>query len=89
MNIATETLVSRKAIEQEIGCKFIRTYTDKENFDILRAINEIFRHIKQLTKTTLINIISRRILGLEFKSKAMKFIKSMKFIVKKILSDYK
>ena len=45
----------QKAIEQEIGCKFIRIDLDKEDFDIFRAINEIFRHIKQSTKKTLIS----------------------------------
>ena len=38
------------AIIQELGCKFIRIDPGKENFDIFRAINEIFRHIKQSTK---------------------------------------
>ena len=37
----------QKAIEQELGCKFVRIDTDKENFDIFRAINEIFRRINQ------------------------------------------
>ena len=45
----------QKAIEQELGCKFIRIDLDKEDFDIFRAINEIFRHIKQSTKKTLIS----------------------------------
>ena len=41
---------NRKVREQELGCKFIRTDPDKEDFDIFRAMNEIFRNIKQLTK---------------------------------------
>ena len=36
----------QKAIEQKLGCKFIRIDPDKEDFDIFRAISEIFRHIK-------------------------------------------
>ena len=40
----------QKAIEQELGCKSIRIDPDKEDFYIFRAINEIFRHIKQSTK---------------------------------------
>ena len=58
--------------------------------DIFTTINEIFRHIKQSTKLTLINKISTRLLGLGFKSDNI-IIKSkaMKFIVKKILPDYK
>ena len=36
-------------------CKFIRIDPEKEEFDIFRAIREIFRHIKQSTEKTLIN----------------------------------
>ena len=45
----------QNAIEQELDFKFIRIDPDKEDFDIFRAINEIFRHIKQSTEKTLIN----------------------------------
>ena len=58
---------TQKAIEQELGCKFIRIDPGKEDFDIFRAINEIFRHIKQSTKKALINKMLRRLLRLEFK----------------------
>ena len=34
-------------MEQELGCKFIIIDPCKEDLDIFRAINEIFRHIKQ------------------------------------------
>ena len=40
----------RKAIEQELDCKFIRIDPGKGVFDIFKAVNEIFRHIKQSTK---------------------------------------
>ena len=40
----------QKAIEQELGSQFIRTDSDKEDFDTFKAINEIFRHFNQLTK---------------------------------------
>ena len=40
----------QKAKEQELVCKFVRIDPYKEDFDIFRAINEIFRHIKQSTK---------------------------------------
>ena len=36
----------QKAIGQDLSCKFIRIDPDKENFDIFKTINEIFRHIK-------------------------------------------
>ena len=56
---------------------------------ILWAINEIFRHIKQSTKKTLINKLSTILLGLEFKSDNITKLKAIKFIVKKILHNYK
>ena len=40
----------QKAVEQWLDCQFIRNDPDKDDFDIFRAINEIFRHIKQSTK---------------------------------------
>ena len=43
----------QKRIEQELACKFIRIDSDKEDLDVFRTINEIFRHIKQSTQTTL------------------------------------
>ena len=57
----------QKAIEQELDCNFIRIDPDKEEFDIFRAVNEIFRHIKKSTKKTLINKILMTLLRLEFK----------------------
>ena len=76
-------------IKQELCCKFIRIDRDKEDFNVFRAIHELFRHIKQSTKKTLINKISRRLLGLEFKSDNIIKSKAIKGIVKKILADYK
>ena len=46
---------NQKAIEKKVGCKFTRTDPDTENFNVLRAINEKFRQVKQSTKKTLIN----------------------------------
>ena len=47
----------QKSIEHELGCTFVRIDPHKEDFDIFRTINEIFRHIKQSTKKTSINKI--------------------------------
>ena len=58
----------QKAIEQELGCKFVRIDQEKEDLDIFRVISQIFGHIKQSTKKTQINKISMRLLGLDFKS---------------------
>ena len=88
MDTTTETK-RQKAIEQELGCKFIRVYPDKEDFDIFWANNEIFRHIKQPVRKTLINKILRRLLPLEFKSDNIPILKAIKFMVEKILPDYK
>ena len=68
---------------------FIRIDPDKEEFDIFRTINEIFRHIKQSSRKTLINKILKLLLELEFKSDNTIKSKAMKYIVKKILPDYK
>ena len=73
---------SKKTIEQELGCEFIRIHPDKD-FDIFKTINKIFRHIKQSTNKALVNKISTRLLGLEFKSNNIIKSKAMKFIVKK------
>ena len=48
-NIENE-IKRQKAIEQELDCKFTKVDSDKEDFDIFKTINEVFRHIKQLTK---------------------------------------
>ena len=39
----------QKAIEQELGRKFIRIDPEKEDFNVFRAFNEMLRHIKQST----------------------------------------
>ena len=49
----------------------------------------MLKHIKQPVNKTLINKISMRLLGLEFKSDNIIKSKAMKFIVKKMLPDYK
>ena len=79
----------QKPIEQELSCKFCRIDPDKEDFDIFRAIIEIFTHIKQSTKKTLISKTSMRLLELEFKSDNLMKSKAIKLIFQKILPDYK
>ena len=61
----------QKASKQELGCTFIRINPDKEDFNIFRTVNEIFRQKKQSTKKTLINKISMRLLGLMVKQDNM------------------
>ena len=62
-------------IERELDCEFIIINPDEEDFNILKDINEIDRHIKKstkkltekLTKNFLINVLSHKLLRLEFK----------------------
>ena len=56
----------QKTINQELGCKFITNDPDKEEFDIFKTVNQIFRYVKQSAKKTLINKISSILLRLEF-----------------------
>ena len=54
----------QKAIEKLFRCDFVRIDPDKEDFNIFEAINEVFRHIKQLSnhltrKSLIDNILLR------------------------------
>ena len=40
----------QRALEKKLDCKFVRINLDKENFNIFRAQNEIFRPIKESNK---------------------------------------
>ena len=55
-------------MEEQLGCKFIRSDPDKKGLDVHKVIKEIFRHIKRLSENTLIEKIWKRLLGLQFKS---------------------
>ena len=66
---------------------FIRINPDEKKFNIFKEINKIHRHIKKLTKKSLIDDLSKRLLELEFNSNHS--IKCLKWIVKKVLPDYK
>ena len=57
----------QKALEKELNCVFIRINPDKKDFNILKAINEIYRLLKKSSKKSLMDKISR-VLELEFKS---------------------
>ena len=43
----------QKAIEKELGCRFIRIDLDEENFNIFKTINDIHRHIKKSIKKSI------------------------------------
>ena len=84
---------TQKALEKELGCKFVRTNPDKENFNVFKVVNEIFRHIKksnkkstkESTKKSLVDELSNKLLKLEFKSDNCIKSKCLKYFVKKIL----
>ena len=40
----------QKALQKELCCKFIRINADKKHFNVFKAQNEIFRHIKESNK---------------------------------------
>ena len=84
-NIAYE-IQRFKAIEKELGCAFIRINPDEKISNIFKAINEIWRHIKKLTKKSLIDKISKRLLELELKSNHSIITKALKGVVKKVLA---
>ena len=68
---------------------FIKIDPDRKNFNVFKEINKIHRHVKKSTKKSLINDLSKRLLELEFKSNQSIKSKCLKWIVKKILPDYK
>ena len=79
----------QKAIEKELGCKFIRIDPSKEVFDVNIELDIIHNYIvkstKQSTKKSLIDGLSKRLLGLEFKSNNSIKTKCLKYVVKYIL----
>ena len=79
----------QKALERELNCVFIRINPNEKDFNIFREINKIHRHINQMTKKSLIDDISKRLLKSEFKSNYSIKSKCLKWILKKILPDYK
>ena len=65
-------------IEQELSCRIIRANSDKKDFNIYRLINQVRIHIEQLTKISLTDDLSKRLLGLKFKSNHSINSKSLK-----------
>ena len=49
----------QKALERELNCVYIRINPDEKDFNIFKAINEIYRHIKKSSKKSLIDKISK------------------------------
>ena len=84
---------SRKFMIESHGNTIIRTNPDNANFNMNRLINQIYTHIIKSTKKqtiastekSLIDDLSKRLLGLEFKSNHSIKSKCLKWVVKKIL----
>ena len=88
IEMLTSKLKDKSKQNKNLSCKFIRIDPDEGDFVNFRAINEIFRHIKQSTKK-LIKRTSTRSLCLEFNSGNIVKLNALKFIAKKLLPDYK
>ena len=79
------------------GITVIRTNPDAADFNINRLINQIYMHIikstkkqtEKSTKKSLIDDLSKKLLEIEFNSNRSIKSKCLKWIVKKILPDYK
>ena len=84
---------SRQLMIENHGITIIRTNPDGAGFDINRLISQIYMHIikstKKQTKKSLINGLSKRSLELKFKQHNLIKSKSLKWIVKNILPNYK
>ena len=72
-------------IEKKLGCKIIRINPDAAGFNIHRLINQICMYIKQSTKKSLNDDLSKRLLGLELNPNHSIKSKCLKRIVKNVL----
>ena len=88
---------SRQFMLESHGITIIRTNPDDANVNMSKLINQIYWHIIKSTKkqtnasnkNSLIDNLSKRLLELELKSNHSIKSKSLKWIVKNILPDYK
>ena len=87
----------KKKLEEHLKYTFFRINPDKENFDIFVELGKIESYvsesnkklIKESTKTSLIDDLSKRLLELKFEKHESIKSKCFKWIAKKILPDYK
>ena len=87
-NLSNE-IERQKALAEKLDCVFIVINPNEENFNILKEMSKIHRYIKKSTQKSLIDGLSKRLLELEFKSNHSIKSKCLKWIVKRILRDYK
>ena len=57
----------QKTLGKELGCVFVSINPDEKDFNIFKATSKTNRHIEKLTKKSLIDKISKRLLELEIK----------------------
>ena len=81
----TYEIQRQKKLERELNCVFIRINPDAVDFNIFKEINKIHRHIKKLSRKSLIDKISKRMLELEFAHNHSIKSTCLKWIVRKIL----
>ena len=87
----------RKLMIESHGITIVRTNPDAADVDMNRLIKQIYKHIikstkkqtKVLTKNSLIDDLSKRLLELEFKSNYSIKSRCLKWVVKNILPNYK
>ena len=80
---------AQRAIKQKLGCDFIKANADKEYFEIFKAINVIFRYIKQKSiQLTKESIKKNKTEKNSIRLSGLKFTKAIKDIVKKIFPAY-
>ena len=71
------------------GISIFRTNPDAADFNMNRLINQIYKHIIELTKKSLIDDLSKILLELEFKQHNQIKSKCLKWIAKNILPNFK
>ena len=94
---ADHEIQRQRALQRELNCVVIRINPGAVDFSICKEINKIHRHInqstiqqtEQKTKESLIDNLSEGLLELEFKQNNSIKSKCLKWIVKKILPNYK
>ena len=79
----------QKALGKELGCVFVSINPDEKDFNIFKATSKTNRHIEKLTKKSLIDKISKRLLELEIKWNHCIKSKCLKNIVQKWCNQYK
>ena len=84
----------QEALEKNLNCEFIRINNSRENYDAFDAISRVSAYIagsfkKKKTKKSLTDDLSKRLLGLKFKSNHLIKSKCLKWIIIIYCQHYK